>query len=89
MKLAPILTIIALFLASCKERVVLKGIIIDDSRIGLVGALTLGLAGMSFGIWCEYRRAKSRRGRVFSLALGFLIAVIITLLFVACFFLIR
>lgn len=67
----------------------LRHIIVDDSRIGIVGAISLGLIGMSFGLWREYRRAKSSRGRWFVLAIGLLILVIIALLLAACLSLIR
>lgn len=67
----------------------LHRIIVDDWGIGVVGAISLGMIGMLFGIWREYIRAKSRRGRVFVLALGFLIPTIMVLLFVACLSLIR
>ena len=69
--------------------VFLRQIIVDDSIIGIIGAISLGLIGMSFGLCSEYRRAKSPRGRWFVLAFGFCILVVMALIFAVCLSLIR
>ena len=61
---------------SVNQPSILRQIIFDDPRIGVALALSIGLLGMLFGIWHEYRRAKSNQGKLGMLVLGFILIVL-------------
>ena len=54
---------------------ILRQAVIDQPRIAVVAAVTIGLIGILLGIRKEYQRAKSRRANWGILALGLLFII--------------